>query len=169
MSNRNARNGRFTAAAQPRSTSTSSRRSRRNRDPTPTASPIQETQETVTEALRNDQPEPDNPTISNEPAPATVLEQVLNRLSQLENELQIEQRVNAELRAIRSRPSETVKDSDIKWDAVSIKLHPRSSLEQRQRWFGELGKIFDSSPRRFASDTNRIAFAYFCIDPNHRA
>ena len=169
MSNRNTRNGRFTAAAQPRSTSTSSRRSRRNRDPTPTASPIQETQETVTEALQDDQPEPDNPTLPNEPTSAAVLEQVLSRLSQLENELQIEQRINAELRAIRSRPLETVKDSDIKWDAVSIRLHPRSSLEQRQRWFGELGKIFDSSPRRFASDTNRIAFVYFCIDPNYRA
>ena len=168
MSNRNSRNGRFTAAAQPRSTSTSSRRSQRNRDPTLAPSPIPETQEeNLTETLRNDRPEA--AASPSEPTTAAVMEQVLNRLNQLENELEIEKRINAELRAIRSLHSNTVKDSDIKSDAVSIKLHPRSSLEQRQRWFGELRKIFNSSPRRFSSDTNRIAFAYFCIDPNHRS
>lgn len=169
MSNRNSRNGRFTAAAQPRSTSTSSRRSQRNRDPIVAPSPIPETEEeTLTETLRNNHPEPEDPTPPNEPTTA-IIDQVLSRLNHLETQLQIEKRINDELRAIQSRHSDTVKDSDIKWDAVSIKLHPRSSLEQRQRWFGELGKIFDSSPRRFSSDTNRIAFAYFCIDPNHRA
>jgi hypothetical protein len=150
------RNGRLTAAALPRSESDTSR--------PPLGAQVSETSASEPTGEANQE---STATLAPEETPRSVYEQLLDRITVLERQAEIRDRINTELlgaQATALRP----KDNEIKPESVSIKLHPRSSLEQRQRWFGELEYIFGSAPRRYAVDFNKISTAYFCIDPVHR-
>jgi hypothetical protein len=139
--------------------STSSRRSQRSQPTPPTPERIRETTE---EPL---------PETVNSPGDPTTNDSTLRRLREAEFELELRKKIMAEMAAnIPDRPNNPgSRDIKISTSVVSIRLSPRSSLEQRQRWFSELDRIFIAAPYKYSVDANRITTAFFCIEPNHRA
>jgi hypothetical protein len=96
------------------------------------------------------------------------LDRLLARITALEQEKAISDRINAERQAFDTftiRP----RDSEIKLDSISHRLRPESSLEQRTQWLDELEYLFAASPQRYSIDTNKIVSAFFCIESHHRA
>jgi hypothetical protein len=98
----------------------------------------------------------------------SALDLLRARIAELEQEKTISDRINEERQALLNPPLRP-RDSEIKLDSISHRLHPGSSLEQRTQWLDELDYLFEASPQRYATDKNKIAAGFFCVEAYHRA